>query len=144
MRMPNHSNFSEQRIQITAEDEARVVASLDNDVGATLGGDYGELIRQEAAGQREFANGPNVIDIDVEDYERRVAEYVQQEFLDSHIDTTWPTCPFHTRHPLWVHNRQWVCEQLGALVAPIGGLRTTRSSDGSYRILINEGHDPTA
>ena len=113
--MPNHFSFSEPRIQIAPEDEARVIAFLDNDVGATLGGEYAELIRKEAAWQREFANSPNVVRIEVKDYEQRVVEIVQQEFLDSHIDTTWPSCPFHARHPLWVHNRHWVCEQRGDL-----------------------------
>ena len=65
--MPNHSNVSEPRIQITSEDEARVVAFLDNDVGATLGAGHGELIRKEAAWQREFANSPNVVRIEVQD-----------------------------------------------------------------------------
>ena len=142
--MPNHSSFSEAHIRIAPEDEVRVIAFLDNDVGATLGGEYAESIRKEAAWQREFANSPNVVRIEVEDYEQRVVENVQQEFMDLHIDTTWPSCPFHARHPLWVHNRQWVCEQLGAAVAPVGRLRATHRPDGSYRILVDEGQKPTA
>ena len=137
--MPNHSSVSEPRNNITAEDEARVVAYLDNDVGRTLGGRYAQSIRQEAAWQRQCANSPDFVHIDPEDYERRVTETVQQEFMDLHIDTTWPTCPFHGRHPLWVHNRQWVCEQLGVAVAPVGGLRAAHNPDRSYRILTEEG-----
>lgn len=142
--MINHSNVLEPRNNITSEDEARVISALDNDVGVTLGGDYAELIRKEARSQRDSVNSPNHIHVDAQDYEQRVTEYVQQEFLDSHIDTTWPTCPFHTRHPLWVHERQWTCEQLNVSVAPIGGLRATRNSDGSYRILTDEAQAPTA
>jgi len=142
--MINYSSVLEPRNQITSDDEARVISALDNDVGVTLGGDYAKFIRQEARWQRESVNGPNHVHVDAEDYERGVTEYVQQEFLDSHIDTTWPTCPFHARHPLWVHKRQWVCEELNVPVAPIGGLRATRNTDGSYRILTDEDHAPTA
>ena len=142
--MINHSSVTEPRNNITSEDEARVISALDNDVGVTLGADYERLIRQNARSQRESVNGPNHVHVDAEEYEQRVTEYVQQEFLDAHIDTTWPTCPFHARHPLWIHERQWVCEQLNMVVAPIGGLRAIRNSDGSYRILTDEDHAPTA
>jgi hypothetical protein len=142
--MINHSGVLEPRSEITSDDEARLISALDNDVGVTLGDAYAKFIRQQARSQRESVNGPNHVHVDAEDYEQRVAEYVQQEFLDSHIDTTWPTCPFHTRHPLWVHKRHWVCERLNVPVAPIGGLRATRAPDGSYRILVNEDQSPTA
>ena len=142
--MINHSSVSEPRNNITSEDEARVISALDNDVGVTLGADYAKFIRRKARSHRESINGPNHVHVDAEDYEQRVTEYVQQEFLDAHIDTTWPTCPFHTRHPLWIHKRQWVCEQLNVPVAPIGGLRALRYNDGSYRILTDEDHTPTA
>jgi hypothetical protein len=142
--MINHSGVLEPRNEITSDDEARVISALDNDVGVTLGGAYAKLIRQQARSQRESVNGPNHVHVDAEDYEQHVTEYVQQEFLDSHIDTTWPACPFHTRHPLWVHKRHWVCEPLNVPVAPLGGLRAARNTDGSYRILTDEDHAPTA
>ena len=142
--MINHSSVSEPRNQITSDDEARVISALDNDVGVTLGGAYGKFIRQQARSHRESVNSPNFVRVDAEEYAERVAEYVQQEFLDSHVDTTWPTCPFHTRHPLWVHKGQWFCEELNVPVAPVGSLRAARKADGSYRIMTDEDHAPTA
>src|SRR5262245_22627679 len=57
-------------------------------------------------------------------YIDKVVEEVQQEIHDLFIDTTWPTCPFHPNHPLWLGNGYWVCAQNGVRVAPLGGLNT--------------------
>jgi hypothetical protein len=34
---------------------------------------------------------------------------VQQYFHDVYIDTTWPACPRHPNHPLWLRGEWWCC-----------------------------------
>jgi hypothetical protein len=122
-------------VDITAADEARVVSLVQRDVEVTLGAGHEGFIRREASLRREFFNDPDSIDVAPDEYLQKVAEEVQQFFHDDFVDTTWPECPFHRRHPLWVQNRHWVCEQLGAPVAKLGELRAARDSAGRYSIL---------
>jgi hypothetical protein len=111
---------------VTDADEARVVRLLSHDVAATLGPGYDEAIRNAAAHARTLWHEPS-------DYVDKVVEDVQQEFHDLFIDTTWPSCPFHPNHPLWLHGEQWVCEQNQTSVAPLGGLRRSASRPGPTR-----------
>ena len=55
-----------------------------------------------------------------------VGEGIQQYFHDTFVDTTWPSCPDHPNHPLWLHaaadgSLQWRCEK-GTLSLPLGSL----------------------
>jgi hypothetical protein len=100
---------------VTNADEARVVRLLSQDVFATLGPGFEGAIRDVATHVRTLRDEPD-------DYLEKVVEDVQQSFHDQYIDTTWPACPFHPNHPLWLHNERWVCEQTRTPVAPLGGL----------------------
>ena len=100
---------------VTDTDEADIIRLLGEDVLATRGGRFADDIRAHAARIREFHDDRAL-------YFDMVVQDVQQDFHDLFIDTTWPTCPFHRRHPLWYHDGFWVCEQSGTRVAPLGGL----------------------
>lgn len=52
----------------------------------------------------------------------KVVGDVQQELMDTHVDTTWPTCPRHPNHPLWFHDNSWFCDADGVALARLGGL----------------------
>ena len=52
----------------------------------------------------------------------KVVEDVQQRLVDEHIVTTWPGCPVHRRHPLWLGDGAWHCERDRRLIAPPGEL----------------------
>jgi hypothetical protein len=121
-------------LKITRAHEARIVALLTHDVEATLGGGQNDVIRSEAAARREFFNDPHSIDADWDGYMEKVAEEVQQYFHDCFIDITWPECPLHRRHPLWLHHGSWTCEQLHAPIARLGELRASPDSAGHYVI----------
>jgi hypothetical protein len=95
-------------------------------VEGTLGVGHEGVIRREASMRRAFVNGPDTIDVAADRYLEKVAEEVQQYFQDCFIDTTWPECPFHRRHPLWLRNGYWTCEQLSEPVARMGQLRAAR------------------
>jgi hypothetical protein len=53
-----------------------------------------------------------------------VIDDFQQLVHDEFIDTSWPACPLHHRHPLDFDHTQtaWRCPTSGALVAALGAL----------------------
>lgn len=106
---------------------------LAHDVLATLGGGHEEFIRNEASMYREMVNSPDAGEFDLDGYICGVVEHVQQSFHDDFLDTTWPECPTHSRHPLWLHDGYWVCEQSLVRVARIGELQTGRYRDNRPR-----------
>ena len=57
----------------------------------------------------------------------QAAEDVQQLLHDTVVDTTWPACPRHRRHPLWLGEDDagglaWRCPRDDAAIAPLGAL----------------------
>ena len=100
---------------ITDKVAADVIARLRHDLAATLGNDHEQLVREQAAHVRTFVD-------EAEWFVEKVIEDVQQRLHDERINTVWPRCPRHQRHPLWQHDGAWVCEQDGVVVAPVGQL----------------------
>ncbi len=100
---------------VTDADEARVVRLLAQDIVATLGPGHENLVRHAAAHARTLRNEPAA-------YVAKVVEDVQQELHDRFIDTTWPACPMHANHPLWLRDEQWVCESAATTIAALGSL----------------------
>jgi hypothetical protein len=131
-------------VTIMPADEARAVALIASDVDVTLGTGHEEFIRREASMRRNFYNEPNTVDATADEYLQKVAEEVQQFFHDCFIDTTWPECPFHHRHPLWLHGGHWTCEQLRAPLAKVGELRASHESTGRYIILADQDRAPAS
>jgi hypothetical protein len=121
-------------VEITPADEARAVALLNHDVEVTLGTGQEDVIRHEASALRTMYNQPDIVHVDSERYLEKVVEEVQQYFHDCFVDTTWPQCPLHRRHPLWAHSGNWTCEQLNVPVARFGELYASRDSQGRYVI----------
>ncbi|MGI8546993.1 MAG: hypothetical protein ACR2M1_06610 [Gemmatimonadaceae bacterium] len=98
-------------------DERGELALLQQDVVSTLGGQHRDLVAHYAATQREFASGGEFV--------TRVAEEVQQELMDTFVDTTWPACPQQPNHPLWFHAGAWCCTRDQVRI-PLGDLGTSR------------------
>jgi len=90
-----------------------LIAQLERDVATTVGDRHRALVAIAAQ---------NVGQLKISDPEERLVDDVQQTIHDLFIDTTWPTCPRHGRHPLWFHDGGWWCEQDAVLVAPLGAL----------------------
>ena len=101
---------------VTDADEAWLVKLLSSDVETTIGPGHDARIQRVAAHVRGLRT-------EIDDYVAMVVEDVQQEFHDLFIDTSWPSCPFHRNHPLWLHGQHWVCAQNRIPVAPLGRLR---------------------
>jgi hypothetical protein len=98
---------------ITDADFTRVTELLHRDVVRTLGAPHGVYVLRRAAELREF---------DLVAADDKLVEDVQQEVHDTFVDTAWPACPHHAKHPLWYRDGAWYCEQLGARVAALGEL----------------------
>ena len=115
---------------ISAEQVRHAVSLVAHDLQATLGW---EPDRSEAEALRE-AQLVAAWDFDgvrsADTYVLVVAEQVQQWLHDTFQHTTWPPCPRHLRHPLWLddaHNRLvWRCTQDDVDVAPLGSLTLLR------------------
>jgi len=93
----------------------RVVRLLIADVVDTLGPNCQKIVQWEL---------PNILELTdtVDSFAERLVEEVQQYILDSFIDTTWPSCPRHPKHPLWFHDGAWWCEQDGVAIVGLGEL----------------------
>jgi hypothetical protein len=96
-------------------DLAHVLPLLQRDVETTLGTQYRQLVADTAADVRE---------LEVEGEGDKLVEDVQQYFHDTHVDTTWPACPRHKRHPLWYRDGAWWCAEDGVEIARLGELQS--------------------
>lgn len=101
---------------VTDADQDEVVRLVLADVNATLGPGHESFARANAERLRGF------IDDDRDRYFDAVVAATQQDLHDEFIDTDWPKCPRHARHPLWLHDGAWWCEQDDVVVAPVGKL----------------------
>lgn len=92
---------------------AEAAALLEDDVTRTVGVGYRGRVARAAENLAAYGFG---------DAEKLVGD-VQQEFHDLYVDTTWPACPRHHRHPLWYHaDGWWWCEADGAALYRLGEL----------------------
>ncbi len=91
----------------------RILPLLERDVVATVGHRYRRLVQEAAA---------NVRTLDTTDNGQKLVDDVQQYIHDTFVDTTWPACPRHSRHPLWYRDGAWWCEQDGTVMAQLGDL----------------------
>jgi hypothetical protein len=51
-----------------------------------------------------------------------VVDDVQHYFHDAFVSTTWPLCPFHRNHPLWLSDEWWRCDRIEEPIARLGAL----------------------
>ena len=96
-----------------SRDLAHIAELLDRDVARTLGDEHRCIIHDEMA---------NVAVLDIQDPDELLVEHVQQFFHDTFVDTTWPACPRHLRHPLWYRDGAWWCTQDHAAIIALGEL----------------------
>jgi hypothetical protein len=94
-----------------------VVPLLQRDIQATLGNAHRQLIEGVAS---------DVDELGIEDKAAKIVNDVQQYFHDSQLNTTWPTCPRHSKHPLWYRDGSWWCVEDGVAVARLGELASAR------------------
>ena len=103
---------------VTDTDQERVVRLLSQDLKATIGPGHEGLAVENASRLREFVDEPV-------HYMERVVDDTQQDVHDFFIDTTWPRCPRHQRHPLWFRENGWWCEEDRVRIANLGELASS-------------------
>ncbi len=101
-----------------------IVKRLIRDVEATVGPAYVGFVVDRADFLVSFND-------DLSRYRDRLVEEVQQYFHDVYIDTTWPTCPRHPNHPLWLRGESWHCERDDVPVARLGELEAALNRGSS-------------
>lgn len=118
----------------TEVDEA--VGLLARDLLTTLGSSQEHAVRRSAGNIRWLFDHNTALNEDGEPDQRdwdfayfmeRLVEDVQQWLHDTFVDTTWPTCPRHGRHPLWLIDGSWKCDADDVVVARLGELRNDTS-----------------
>jgi hypothetical protein len=116
-REPNRVSafkYNNRQMTVGARYRARIIQLLLADVHASLGPGYAEVVHRNSANVAPFAT-------DALRFRDKLVEDVQQYFHDCFIDTTWPACPRHRKHPLWLVDEFWCCLE-GAVCAKLGEL----------------------
>ena len=114
---------------------AQAVALVSRDLSATLGlsRETAEaLARREAVAAAEIMNEWDDDEVSWPLFLARVVEETQQWLHDTFIDTTWPRCPEHESHPLWLNDDEsggWACAATNTTVCPVGQLGTLVAVD---------------
>jgi hypothetical protein len=103
---------------VTDFDHDRATRLLLRDIEATIGTGYDAVVFVRATKLRTFIDDPPT-------YVQKLVDDVQQYFHDSFIDTTWPRCPLHPNHPLWLQDEGWRCTHERAVIAQLGKLKPT-------------------
>jgi hypothetical protein len=114
---------------------AQAVALVSRDLSATLGlpSEMAEaLAHREAVAAAEIMNEWDNDEVSWPLFLARVVEETQQWLHDTFIDTTWPRCPEHVNHPLWLNDDDsagWACPATNTTVCPVGQLGTLVAVD---------------
>lgn len=98
------------------EDLMRTSQLLERDVAQTLGDAHRRIVDFEA---RVVAR------LDRSDIDDVLVDHVQQS-VHHEVNSTWPACPRHKKHPLWYKDGAWWCTQDNVHIAPLGELTTVR------------------
>lgn len=103
---------------VTDTDQDRIVRLLSRDLAATIGPGHEDLAARNASRVRQYVDDPD-------EYVARVVDDTQQGIHDLRIDTTWPECPRHQRHPLWFHDNAWWCQRDRIRITDLGDLASS-------------------
>ncbi len=128
-------------------DDARLedvegVGLLVADLVATLG--WPREIANDVA-EREFKTARSNSsfyddDEDVAAITFRAVEETQQWLHDTFLDSTWPACPLHSNHPLWLSDeapRSWCCPASGDRLAQVGQLGAVIAAPSVEQAALN-------
>ena len=110
--------------------ELAIIEALARDVAATVGlRDRAAFINRlvgEALDMRSrISPKPDVHSF--RDY--LVAEF-QQRMHDEFVDVSWPRCPRHPNHPMWLQDGAWHCAKDDVRIALLGELGSGMESGG--------------
>jgi hypothetical protein len=115
-------------VEPTNSEHRAVVAALVRDVESTIGvanvaelteylaSEMDRLIRQW--NEAQFPDDANCL----EHVRQQLVDDYQQRLHDEFVDVSWPRCPRHPNHPMWLNDGQWCCTRDDVVIAPLGSL----------------------
>ena len=115
-------------MQVGPADVEHATTLVASDLTATLGlptDTAYALARREAVAAAEIMNEWDDDEVSWQLFLARVVEETQQGLHDTFVDTTWPRCPEHGNHPLWLNDYEsaaWACPATNTTVCPVGQL----------------------
>ncbi len=132
-------------------DDARLedvegVGLLAADLVATLGwprdiaNDVAEREFTNARSNSSFYDDEEDDDADVAAITFRAVEDTQQWLHDTFLDSTWPACPLHSDHPLWLSDaapQSWCCPASGDRLAQLGQLTAVIVAPSAEQAALN-------
>src|SRR3954467_14081789 len=89
---------------------------LRRDLEATTGDAHAALIEHAIRVNQE---------LDIDAIGEKLVADVQQAVHDQFVDSNWPACPVHQRHPLWFHDGACWCDQTNTRIAALGELSSS-------------------
>ena len=108
------------------DDVEEVVALVARDLETTLGWSAGRARAVAGRWVYDLATDPQSGVDSAEELGLRAAEGLQEWLHEDLRETTWPACPRHRRHPLWLGVGDdpvtWCCPADGTAVARLGEL----------------------
>ena len=104
------------------EHETAVIRALVRDVVATIGLKDEAAFTDSLIGFGAQAKRNTWAREGLQAFESYVVGEVQQQFHDGFVDVSWPRCPRHPNHPLWLEDGWWRCTKDNVSLARLGEL----------------------
>lgn len=102
-------------------DQDAAVQALLRDAIATLGvayrTDLASCLARDAQALRDIHST-----LTIEAFTEKLVDDFQQLVHDQFVDVSWPRCPHHPSHPLWLSDGVWRCTRDDVAVARFGEL----------------------
>lgn len=106
---------------VLTPDQEGVVEAISRDAMATLRVDReADLVSSLSTQARALLDLHGTSSIDR--FTQRLVDDFQQRMHDEFIDVSWPRCPRHPNHPLWLIEGIWRCTKDDVAVARLGEL----------------------
>lgn len=114
--------------QLTA-DELAVIEALVRDVTATVGLRDQAVFTNWLITEALDARSRRSVRRDLSAFRDDLVDDFQQRMHDEFIDVSWPRCPLHPNHPMWLQDGAWRCKKDDVLIARLGELPSEAKRD---------------
>ena len=75
-------------------------------------------------GEAPDTRGINSTMRDLAPFRDELVDAFQQRMHDEFVDVSWPRCPLHPNHPMWLTDGVWCCTKDNVAIARLGALAT--------------------
>jgi hypothetical protein len=120
-RWREHQASDTTPIEVLGSDLQSVVLRLVRDVVSTIGvADEGEFIAFVRGRGQQLLDMKNARTVAA--LTQQLVDEIQQQIHDEFIDVSWPRCPRHPNHPMWLQDGSWWCTRHNVPIAALGTL----------------------